>query len=426
MFKKYLLNPFIVFFPFLIIYIILIFLFPTNGEDGDQARYLIYSKYMISGNLPINQEFELLGNGPGYSILLIPFILLKLPFLSITLLNAVFYYLSIVIIFKALKQITTSKKSLIICIFWGFYYNLYEHIIIIGPEILITFLITLLIYIISKSLPINNKPKGIHIILSGLIIGYIALIKPIFGYVLMTIIFFAFFYFLINKKSTQLKNLFAILFIALITTLPYLLFTFNKSGKLFYWSSLGGNNMYWMSTPYKNEYGDWFKDPNRITVYGVKSDQIPGSGDSLVKNHQENFDYILQFDGIKRDEAYKRITFLNIQNNPIKYIKNILANAGRIVFNFPFSYSIQKPTTLLRIPLNGILIVLSIFSLYISLIKWHSLPFYLRFLLIFVLIYLGGSLLGSAETRMFSIIVPVLLYWNTYVFQRSLKIKTDW
>jgi hypothetical protein len=47
----------------------------------------------------------------------------------------------------------------------------------------------------------------------------------------------------------------------------------------------------------------------------------------------------------------------------------------------------------------------------------------MRFFAFFVLIYLGGSLFGSAETRMFTIIVPVLLFWIGYIFEKKFTVK---
>ncbi len=45
---------------------------------------------------------------------------------------------------------------------------------------------------------------------------------------------------------------------ALIWCVPYLLMTYSLTGKPFYWGSSGGLSLYWMSTPYDTEMGDWF------------------------------------------------------------------------------------------------------------------------------------------------------------------------
>jgi hypothetical protein len=126
---------------------------------------------------------------------------------------------------------------------------------------------------------------------------------------------------------------------------------------------------------------------------------------------------------LERDDAFKRIAWRNIKAYPLKYLQNCFSNIGRMLFNYPYSYSIQKPGTLLRFPLNGVVLFLMLFSMIPGLINWKRIPFSIRFALFLTLIYLGGSILECAEFRMFTIIVPVLLLWITFILSKSLKIR---
>jgi hypothetical protein len=56
------------------------------------------------------------------------------------------------------------------------------------------------------------------------------------------------------------------------------------------------------------------------------------------------------------------------------------------------------------------------------LMNWRKIIFPVRFLLFIVLLYLGGSVFGSAEMRMFTKIVPVLLIWIAFIIQNTVKI----
>jgi hypothetical protein len=55
--------------------------------------------------------------------------------------------------------------------------------------------------------------------------------------------------------------------------------------------------------------------------------------------------------------------------------------------------------------------------------NWREIIYPLRFMVIFVLLYLGGSVLGSAETRMFTVAVPILLFWIAFIVQKTMKVK---
>ena len=145
--------------------------------------------------------------------------------------------------------------------------------------------------------------------------------------------------------------------------------------------------------------------------------------DSIRTNHQKNYEVINRYKGVEKDDAYKSITIDNIKSHPGKYLINWFSNVGRILFNFPYSYTYQKPTTLLRLPLTGILVVFIFYCLIPTVINWRKIPFPIRFMLFFIFIYLGVSSLASAETRMLTVVVPMLLVWIAFVIKKSITIN---
>lgn len=430
-------NPFLIFLPFLILYTILILIFASNGNHGDESRYLIYARNLTHGFYSPPFPYIDLGDGPGYSLILVPFILLHLPLICIQLMNGIYYYLSVVFFFKALQKISSFKLSVIVSCVWAFYPTFYEKMPFILPEVFASALIPVLLYTAVKAFTVDVKKQRVkYILVTGFVFGYLALTKPIFGYVLMIMLLIFIFLLLIRLKNPNYKISVEILVIALFTTLPYLIYTYSLTGKIFYWSSFGGNNLYWMSSPYPDETGSWIEYPP-----AAKEDRIPGSQQLIRMRHQKDFDRIFSnkqvqqaniingvrianvTKGVKQDELFRQIAIENIKAHPGKFLQNCLSNAGRILFNFPYSYVPEKPSTLFRLPVNGILIVLILFSLVPTFINWKRIIFPIRFLLFISFLYFMGSLLGSAENRMFVMIVPILMFWVVYIFQRTIKIK---
>jgi 4-amino-4-deoxy-L-arabinose transferase-like glycosyltransferase len=335
------------------------------------------------------------------------------------------------------------KFAVIISFVWALYPNTFEQIPYALSEVFATSLIPLFIFCITFAF--NNFSKKIvnkYIIAAGLTFGYLALTKPIFGYVILTMIFSTVVLLIINRKSASYKRIIVILLIAFGVTIPWLTYTYHMTGRLFYWSSFGGNNMYWMSSLNENEYGDWHSqifDDIDEPAEGL----IPGSAKIIKSIHEKDFEKIFDspqakklyikdgkihgkpYTGVIQDDVLKRIAYENIKSNPFKFIQNCLSNAGRMIFNYPTSYTLQKPSTLKRLPINGTLLVLSAFCFIMTIAYWRKVLFPLRFLLFFGLIYFGGSLLGSAEPRMFTVIVPILLFWIAYILQRTVKIKPN-
>ena len=151
--------------------------------------------------------------------------------------------------------------------------------------------------------------------------------------------------------------------------------------------------------------------------------RIPKQKRAIKERHREDHERFLSLSGIEKDEAYYDKAIKNIKNNPAKYAKNIFSNIGRILFSFPYSYTFQKPNTLLRLPFNGIIVVFTLIALIPTLLNWRKIDFSIRFCLIISFIYFGGSIVASAETRMFNVIVPVLLIWIGVILHKTVQFK---
>jgi hypothetical protein len=48
---------------------------------------------------------------------------------------------------------------------------------------------------------------------------------------------------------------------------------------------------------------------------------------------------------LERDDAFKAQALRNIAAHPAKYLRNWLANVGRLLFSYPYSYTEQKTST---------------------------------------------------------------------------------
>jgi 4-amino-4-deoxy-L-arabinose transferase-like glycosyltransferase len=429
-------NPWVIFLPFLIFYCIYIIILYHKALQGDEVRHIQYATNLLHGFYSPPAPDIRLDVGPGYPLFLAFFLGLHIPLFFACLMNAVFNYLGIVFLFKALREIVSFKIALIFCIFLGCYYNSLEFIALMYAESITLFLISIIAFLLVKSFNADNRKEfKKYGLLAGIFIGYLALTKIIFGYVLLIILIGALLLWITQKKAFNYRRCSIVFLIALATTSPYLIYTYHLSGRLFYWGASGGINLYWMSSPFKGEYGNWVYNPRyNSTILPEPSHHgntdrkhmnnfIPGGEDSLITHHQKDFEKIKNYYGVEEDDAYKKIVIENIKSHPLKYIENCISNVGRILFNYPYSYTIQKPGTLLRLPMNGIIIVLLLFSFIPAFINWRRLAFAARLILLIVLLYFFGTVLGSAETRMFTPMVPMLLFWIAYVLNKAIKVK---
>lgn len=414
-------NPYLLFFPFLIAFILFVFISPTDGLSGDQPRYLECATNLLHGYYsPAKPNIQLI-NGPGYPIILMPFVALKLPLMSITIMNAFFYYFSIIFQYKALNEIFSFGFSLFFSLVWACYFVAYPHIPYIATETFTYLLISLFIYYTIKAYKqISYKSSKKYVFLSGFIFGYIVLTKMIFGYVLLFMLVGCGLLWIFYKNNLNYRKGLIIVLFAFLTTSPYLAYTYHLTGRLFYWG-MGGDSLFWMSTPYEGEYGDWTSSLSKNPTISANFN-IQGADSVLRAHHQADYNEINKYTGLDRDDAFKRLAMRNIKSHPIKFAQNIIHNIGRLIFHYPFSHAIQKPKNLLIFPINGILLTLIIFSIIPTIYNWTKIPFQLKFILIIAFLYLGASAIATAFVRMFTIVVPIIIIWIAYVIQNTIKI----
>jgi 4-amino-4-deoxy-L-arabinose transferase-like glycosyltransferase len=385
--------------------------------QGDESGYINFANNLLQGFYSPPAPDINLWWGPGYPILLMPFVGAGLPLIYITLLNAVFQYLSIVLLFKAMLYFVDDRKAILFTLLWAFCYSSYQYLYVIYTEAFTIFLISLLIFSIVKAFNTHLKT---YLIFSGLILGYIALTKVIFGYVILLLLAGSILLWIRHRNVLNYRKSALIMIIAFTTTIPYLFYTYNLTGRLFYWGNSGGMSLYWMSTSIENEYGNWNNET--FTANHIDSDAA-GTTTRLKLNHQKEIDEVKKHKGVQKDDAYKKIAINNIITNPTKYLKNIISNISNMLFGFPNAYTYQRP--LLKIWYFSIFYTLILFSLLPTLINWRKLSFSIRFLFIFTFIYLGGSSLVSVSSRQFIIIVPVLLIWIVYIIDQSITFKIN-
>ena len=91
-------KPFITFLPFLIFYCIFVACSSYKYDIGDAPRYLQFADNLLHGFYSDPQNINL-WNGPGYPLILVPFVALKQPLWVIATANAFFMYFSVVYVF---------------------------------------------------------------------------------------------------------------------------------------------------------------------------------------------------------------------------------------------------------------------------------------------------------------------------------------
>jgi len=100
-----------------------------------------------------------------------------------------------------------------------------------------------------------------------------------------------------------------------------------------------------------------------------------------------------------------------------------MANVGRLLYNYPCSYSDQRLTKFLILIPNMVLTTLALLCLYPTWVAWRVVPFELRVLLLVAAVAFALSSMVSAYNRQFTPIVPILAVWICYVGSRLVRVE---
>lgn len=395
--------------PFLLLYLTLCIVFAKNVLVGDEGRYLSFANNLLNGFYsPPYPEINL-WSGPGYPALLAPFIFFKLPLIALRLLNGFLLYFSLIISYKTFTIYSSKKSSFSYTILLGLYFPIYEMLPLILTENLTWVLISLVCFLFIKT----HRQQIISwklIFLTAFSMAYLAMTKVIFGYVILLMLFVSIFMFLLPAFRSSAKKSTLIFFVSFVFCLPWLIYTYSLTSKLFYWTNSGSLSLYTMSTPYANELGDW-----------RRSDEL-----QLNPNHKVFIDSMSNLKPLERDEAFKTAAIENIKSHPKKYLSNWIANVGRLFFSYPYSKTDQTIKTYFIIIPNMFVIVLIILTFAVSIVHYKKFPEGLISLFLLILIYLFGSTLVSAYRRMFYITMPFWFFFVSYVFTNIISIKMNY
>lgn len=389
----------IIFLPLLLGYILIVLIAHTGNFEGDEGRYIMYADNLLKGYYsPKGEVF--LWNGPGYPIILMPFIKLKLPWMIVKLLNPLLLFAAVLYFYHLLCFYVKERFAVFFSYLLGMYPPFCRYIHLVLPEAVTIFLVCGFLFHYCK-LHQENKSSWIQLFITAFYLGYLTLTKFFFGYVIL--IEFLLFLSLYLWKKTVFKKTLLVYLLALFCCAPYLAYTYSLTGEMFYWSNRSGHSMYLMSSPYQGEFGDWFEKDSR--------------------NHYEMYEKLGGLSAVERDEEFKKQAISNIINHPAKYSINLAANVGRLFFNYPFSYEFQNLSTYFYIIPNMFLFVISILCVYPAYLGRKMVPFEIYSILSFVIISLGGLSIVQSENRSLWPLVPMFMLWISLTLIRVLKIE---
>lgn len=387
-------------------------LFAPTDVVGDEERYLAYAKNLANG-FYVSPEYPDFTNGPGYPLVIMPFVALEFPLWVIRGLNIGFLLAAGYLFFKTLRLFTSEKWSLVFLLFLALNPVMLRYLAHAKTEALSTLLVCGFIWAFANLLNDQSRSRKWMIRTACFLFGLI-MVRVIFGYVAMAaVVLVPLLCWLVGNRARILTATLPFAF-SLVLCLPWLAYTYHHTHKFPTWSTNGGELLYWITSPYPGEWGSWFS-----------IDSLPENPQAF-ENHIAACVTVEALPFAERDAKWVEFAKANFHATPSATVRNLAANFCRILFGFPNSHRGERLATIFWVIPSALVLGMMLFAVYPTIRVWKTLPLSIKVPALCAAIFFGGSVLLPAEPRYLLPIVPIVLLWLAYIYGNvvSFEIKT--
>ena len=390
----------------LLVYGLLSFFRHSEKLIWDEDRYLEYAHNLTQGFYVTDADPNFV-NGPAYPLVLVPFVHSPRLWLWARLLNAVFMAGAVGFVWFTLRQYVSVWWALVGALLTGLHPTMLWVSFALMSEPFSMFLITGFVWSFTQAL--RERRIGSSVVAALFLAGLI-LTRVFFGHVLVATACLSIGLLLIKDWRPQLKRALLILAGAFVLCVPYLGYTYAKTGEVLCWSTNSGELLYWMTSHKAGENGHWYGDED------VR--RLP----EVFAAHGEFYEKVLKLPILEREAMFKEAALANFKDDPMAVAYNWACNLVRLAFGFPRSHRTEELRQIVLIAVNGPLIIMAMLAGVIGARFWKTMPVEIWLVMGFAAFYLGGGSLAPALPRYFVLMVPLLWLGVAQVFSRHLRV----
>jgi hypothetical protein len=298
--------------------------------EGDEWRYVYYATNLLNGFYS-PRDRVVLWNGPGYPLFLMPFI--SAHWLDgARYANAFFHAGAIAYIWAALRPRISVAAALAAVAPLMLYEPIVNHLPLLYTECASFFLLTAWAY--HARLAVVSR---LHAAVAGCFLGILTLTKVVFGPAVLLFTSIMGVAWLI-RRSRWPSSYWQQGALALVICMPYLMYTYDLTGKVLYWSTAAPNNFYWLTSPYSEEWGDWYHNGwvNQNPMLRAHHKGVFDRASGLDENPSlPLMEQIFNSGTPRAGDIFLHEGLRNVREHPAKFCLNWVANVSRLFVDVP-------------------------------------------------------------------------------------------
>ncbi|MDP9384828.1 MAG: hypothetical protein M3P50_06295 [Actinomycetota bacterium] len=379
--------------------------------------YLVFCAVAQPGPFPVRDEFDLLAaahrildgtltdpetrnpraflwHGPGLPALLAPLVALGVPLEGIRFTGPILLGVATLLFHRLLRRRLAPRPALAWTYAFGLYAPFYAGLRAIHKEPLAVLLIVAAMLATASGLRTGRRRDLVG---AGLALGGLALVRLEYGWVLVALLAAAAAGLLFARSRPTARRLVIVAATGVALCVPWLAHTWDLTGRPLYWSSSSGLSVYWMSPTGRGENGQWHGP------FSVR--RTPE-----LAAYRPLFDRVGRLTPLEQDDEFRRLATENIRREPLLYLRNVAANTSRLFFFAPMNTP-RSPVAIAGCAIfNGALLIGVAWAL-LAMRRRRSWPPEAAAFGLFAALGIGVHLLASAQPRMLTPLVPVLLWF---------------
>lgn len=388
--------------PLLALYVAAWAFFPERPDD--EASYVVLANRLTEGFYVTGDDEAILNAdpgspdlwfGPGLPALLAPLVAVDAPLSVLRLTSAFVLFGAVLLMFVLARERFGPRVGLAAAYALGIYVPFLGLLSNLHSEVLAVLFVTLGMLGLARFL---ERGGASWLVLGGVGLAGLALTRVAYGWVL-TIALAVLLVSCIARRSPASGRAAAVLALALAFCLPWLAYTYAKTDRVFVWGNSGSLSLYWMTSPYEGDLGDWNQAHLVFT-------------DPALEPHRAFFETLRGLDLAEQNAEIEREALRNIADHPDAYAENVLANVSRMLFNSPYSRTLQQTNDVFYALPNAILLGAAVFCVFVLVPRRRLLPPETGVFALLAATAFGLHALVSAYPRMLAPIVP-LVVWLT-------------
>ena len=376
--------------------------FPERPDD--EPSYVVLAERLVDGYYVTGDDDAILNAdpgspdlwfGPGLPALLTPLVAVDAPLSLLRLTSPLVLFAAVLLMYVLARERWGSRVGLAAAYGLGLYVPFLGLLSNLHSEVLAVLFVVVGMLGLARFL---DRGGVVWLVVGAAGLAGLALTRVAYGWVLTVALLVLLVSWLLQRSRAAARAT-VVLALSLALCLPWLVYTYTKTERPFVWGNSGSLSLYWMTSPHEGDLGDWHQ------AHLVFSDPA-------LRPHREFFEGLRGLDLAEQNAKIEREALRTIADHPLAYSENVVANVSRMLFNSPYSRTLQQTNDVFYAIPNAILLGAAVFCALVLLPRRRTLPPEAGVFVVLAATAFGLHALVSAYPRMLAPIVP-LLVWLT-------------